>query len=682
MIELTKKPPIGVFKGFAESGLEFKAEIVSPYHTEYHPLLGSFILVFVTREHAILGRITKFYPVGVMTSSEGNEYLADLSKSGKEVPEQLKESKLRYNITLKLLGGIKHNNKDDSITYTPSVRKLPHLGAMVGEPTENVLKYICSLGTSLKSNEAIIGNFSLGEEVYDGINSQPYLPINFNIDNLLSKRTFVFARAGYGKSVLNKLLITKLYEKEQDVGMIIFDPEGEYAFPDKQGRPGLADVPELAEKIVVFTNKNEPGLDEKYKRMIAGPVSINLSEFNSSDIVSQCVSEAKQETVFAMRLRSLFENEWSELISNIEENLYRVDDGIIGNIIHTNNDAVIQAVKNNIVPVVKSLHDGNSRMMEEIKYQLSKGRIVIVDVSLVSSTASNQISGLILNELFNHNQRNFTVGSRNKLIRAIAVIEEAQAVLNPKMNENSPFVKWAKEGRKYELGSILVTQQPGAIANELLSQGDNFFAFHLLSENDLRALQRSNAHFSDDILANILNEPIKGNAYFWSAPDQPFVLPIRVINFENYVKKKISGEIVVEKTASEEFNEVFPTFDSKLRELIAKFIENDSRIRVFSNVIINDLHVPDMYAVSFWFLTNTVACNLPDELENQYIEITNNGNKRLKTKDLNRSLESLHISKDEYKDEKGYSYYVFNKNFLQVKKETYCEAISLKSSNA
>ena len=55
MTELVELPSIGFFKGFSESGFEFKAEIVSPYHTEFHPLLGSFILVSVDKENMIKG---------------------------------------------------------------------------------------------------------------------------------------------------------------------------------------------------------------------------------------------------------------------------------------------------------------------------------------------------------------------------------------------------------------------------------------------------------------------------------------------------------------------------------------------------------------------------------------------------------------------------------------------------
>jgi hypothetical protein len=95
-----------------------------------------------------------------------------------------------------------------------------------------------------------------------------------------------------------------------------------------------------------------------------------------------------------------------------------------------------------------------------------------------------------------------------------------------------------KEGRKYGLGAVLVTQQPGSIPAELLSQGDNFFVFHLLSTGDLAALKRANAHFSDDLLATLLNEPLVGHGIFWSSAAgtdrgaRPYPLPIRVLSFE------------------------------------------------------------------------------------------------------------------------------------------------------
>jgi hypothetical protein len=90
-----------------------------------------------------------------------------------------------------------------------------------------------------------------------------------------------------------------------------------------------------------------------------------------------------------------------------------------------------------------------------------------------------------------------------------------------------------KEGRKYDLGVLLITQQPGSISTEILSQGDNWFVFHLLSSGDLYALKKANAHFSDDLLSVLLNEPLVGHGIFWSsAGGKSYPIPIRILSFE------------------------------------------------------------------------------------------------------------------------------------------------------
>ena len=84
----------------------------------------------------------------------------------------------------------------------------------------------------------------------------------------------------------------------------------------------------------------------------------------------------------------------------------------------------------------------------------------------------------------------------------------ADRVLNENATSAEPYISWVKEGRKYDLGAVLVTQQPGSIPMEILSQGDNWFIFHLLSAGDLGNVKRANAHF---IPARIL--PIRRFAF-------------------------------------------------------------------------------------------------------------------------------------------------------------------------
>src|SRR6516225_2956191 len=146
------------------------------------------------------------------------------------------------------------------------------------------------------------------------------------------------------------------------------------------------------------------------------------------------------------------------------------------------------------------------------------------------------LAGIILRQIFSRNQEEFTK-QNPKTIPTIAVIEEAQSVLNERAAAAEPFVAWVKEGRKYDLGAVLITQQPGSIPNEILSQGDNWFIFHLLSAADLQTLRSANAHFSSDLLGSLLNEPIPGQGIFWSsAAGREYPIPVRIRSFETEFK--------------------------------------------------------------------------------------------------------------------------------------------------
>ncbi len=595
------KLEIGTFKGFSESGLEFTAEIVSPYHTEYRPNIGEFIVVALTHESAVLGRITRFFPMGVLSSAEGEEYLAEMRRRNRDVPEDLKETKLRYTVSVKLLGGLEV--RGEAFVYHPALRQLPHLGARVGTLSDEALAFVCALGKG-EGHSVPIGHYVVGEAVYDGSSERPNLPVMFDLDHLMGRRTYVFARAGYGKSNLIKLLIARLYELRQPGGMIIFDPEGEYAFRDKKGRPGLADVPNLADKLVVYTNRSVP---KEYRRWVAGEVRLNLADLRPSDVVTLCVAEGKQEAVFANVLRGLEPTQWRALVKLQEEKGYRSEEGRIAEVTQYGDSekkgVVIGAIKNNLTPVIQSLHSSQSTLVRSLRGHLSKGRIVVVDISLLSTTNGYRVAGLLLNELFRRNQESFVAGSEGDVIPIIAVLEEAQAVLPKGVSDSSPFAAWVKEGRKYQLGAILVTQQPGSIAPELLSQGDNFFAFHLLSVGDLKSLQSHNAHYSDDVLASILNEPIKGNAYMWSAPDQPFVLPCRVANFETWAdglpKDRRSPDF---RTPAEEEQSAQLKRRERLKAIVQQVVFCDQRVPLHTVKEVSSQPSCGELAVSKWNL--------------------------------------------------------------------------------
>jgi hypothetical protein len=574
---------VGTFKGFNEKGLEFAAEIVAPYDASMldRPQLGQFLLIELgSQEEAALGRITRFVPSGLLATAEGEDYVNTMQRRQQAVPEDLKQQRLKYRVQVKLLGAVRM--VDDKIIYVPSQRRLPHLGAKVALPSPPVLQELCRLS----HGDTELGDYVLGEFVYCGgavpqpnpalRSLDPKLAVTFDIKNLVAKRSVIFARAGYGKSNLMKFLIAELYRKQpktkagRDVGTLIFDPNGEYFWPDVvDERPGLCDVPHLRDKLVVFTNKPAPS--PYYGSWKVGEVKLDIRDLRPRDVISIAVSADRQSQQDVLKLKGVTDTDWRTLVDLIHTQGLQVSDNDIGRLLGysaaqiPNSAAEIAAARSNMSGVVRLLHDPNSRVLAGTIAALSRGSIVVLDISLLSSAAGNMLAGLLLRRLFSHNQENFTGGQ--PIIPVVTVIEEAQSVLGRNLDDTSPYVEWVKEGRKYELGAMLITQQPGSMAPELLSQADNWFCFHLLSEGDAGTLNRYNSHFSEDILAHLIGEPIPGNCFMWSAPHQPFVLPVRVRSFEDAYKREVKKDSAQPRVEGTRSQEVLKTVSESLNQL-------------------------------------------------------------------------------------------------------------------
>lgn len=550
-----KEKTVGVFRGFSEGGLEFHADITLPYRNEFQrfPMHGQFLVVQLEDEtEAVFGRITSVSSQGRLASGAGEDYGIRAVAEDREIPEELREQHLKYRIDVRMLGVVRVAGEE--LVFVASHRRLPHVGSRVAFLDDEVLREVA--GHNLE-NGAEIGFFSLGEFIYSGdddrLGKEPWMRTmspavvpKFRVRDMVARRTFVFARAGFGKSNLVKYLFSNLYGetptvekrggKRVPVGTIIFDPEGEYFWPDDKNRPGLCDVPELEDKIVVFTPKEGPS--PFYGSFVAGDIKLDIRRLRPVDVISIALSPERQDQQNVRKLKGMNDSDWHRLVDLV----YRDGNGADGDTIRElmglerGQDAEMIAARANMTTIVKMLHDPSSQMMDILLTALRKGKLCVVDVSKMRGTPALILSGLILRRIFDHNQEEFTK-AEPKTIPVIAVLEEAQTVLGNRGSSSGgegPYVEWVKEGRKYDLGAVLITQQPGAISGEILSQGDNWFAFHLLSAGDLRAVKNANAHFSDDILSSLLNEPIPGHGIFWSSVGgKSYPIPIRVLLFEN-----------------------------------------------------------------------------------------------------------------------------------------------------
>ena len=111
--------------------------------------------------------------------------------------------------------------------------------------------------------------------------------------------------------------MTKRYNKKIPVGTLVFDPDGEYFWPDDKGRPGLCDVPELQDKIVVFTEREAPS--PFYSSFVANGIRLDIRKSSPSVILSIALSFHKQEQQNVQKLKALDPRRWKELVDLIDE---------------------------------------------------------------------------------------------------------------------------------------------------------------------------------------------------------------------------------------------------------------------------------------------------------------------------------------------------------------------------
>jgi len=546
----TTSNKVGIFRGFKEGGLEFHADLALPYRNEFQsiPMIGQFVLIQLEHENeAVLGRIASLSSEGKLTAGAGEEFNIRAMEEGRQIPEDIREQYLKYRVDIRVLGVVRLG--DEGLVFVSSHRRLPHVGSPVAFPTDEVLKELCGANTP----GAHIGYFALGEFVYAAGSEKieeldwmqlrsPSIPIHFSMQSLIARRSFLFARAGFGKSNLNKLLFSELYRStptvtkrggtKKPVGTIIFDPDGEYFWPDDKGRPGLCDVEHLKDKIVVFTDRQAPS--PYYESFVAAGVRLDIREFRAADVVGLALPSEKQDQQNVVKLKSLPPFRWRALVDLIAQKGMQASDQEVIDVMQMGKIDPVELgpIRANMTKIINMLHEPSSHFYQGLKRALADGKLCIVDISMMRGKSSLILAGLILRNIFNHNAYQFTA-KESRSIPVLAVVEEAQSVLNEKESAAEPFVEWVKEGRKYDLGAFLITQQPGSIPTQILSQGDNWFLMHLLSSADLRTIKGANSHFSDDILSVLLNEAIPGQGVMWSSVGgKPYPVFLRSLSFE------------------------------------------------------------------------------------------------------------------------------------------------------
>lgn len=179
----------------------------------------------------------------------------------------------------------------------------------------------------------------------------------------------------------------------------------------------------------------------------------------------------------------------------------------------------------------------SSSLGDSVFESLKANKIVILDLpSVKSMKIARSLSNHICSNVLAKASFMFGEESQRTLFNrfeAIVVIEEAQNYLGKEevSSGNSIYERLAKEGRKFHLGLIYVTQQPSAIDVSITSQTENIIAFHLSNEADCLVLNKIKDKFDLLTCKFMKEESAVGLSYIYSEPYQPFVLPCQIKRF-------------------------------------------------------------------------------------------------------------------------------------------------------
>jgi len=454
----------------------------------------------------------------------------------RELSERDKQKMFSYTYKVRILGTFE--DKGSSIAFTTAVRKLPVVSYIARHLNKREIDNILNRENQ---NGVEIGYLCIGEIVYNDKG-----PILFNINRLKEKRTMIFAQSGFGKTNLVKVLVYNMID-DTSYGKLIFDLNGEY-FLKGIKTYGLGNINEdkIKNNLVVYSDKPLHE-EDKNKFTFGDKVLLNMHEhLTIGDILSFGTGFSE---VMKSFLLYLDESETKDFIKNINEyvedtkKLHEKYPDFWDQKKEASARNTIAAIRKRIAYLIeenKGLHLNNSQLVENVFKYLKEGKTVIIDLSLKDNMEASIISTIIVRGLFENNKANFTSGKTKDIIPTVIFIEEAQNVLSEefvKSNAN-PFVRVAKEGRKFGLGLVAITQRPSAISEEIRTQAENFFAFHMGNSDDIKALIKSNVNYDGVIASFIQKETIPGNLYMVSS-EQAFALPVRVHEFEKIIESKV-----------------------------------------------------------------------------------------------------------------------------------------------
>ncbi|MBI5393146.1 ATP-binding protein [Candidatus Woesearchaeota archaeon] len=365
-----------------------------------------------------------------------------------------------------------------------------------------------------------IGKLRSGNKIID-------LEIVLDGEKTFSEHILIVSSTGKGKSNLTSCLLYDSIDKEY-CGILILDPHDEYYGRNKLGLKNHA----MKDKVHYYTPYNPPAGAYSLRIHIS---TLKPSHFNG--IVSW--SDPQKEAIYSYYKQH--KEQWIEalLLSKNKDDENKD--------YHEMTLAVVRRKLMQILDLkVKDQQvssqgifdmDSGKTTVGDVCNKLEKSCKVIIDTSLFSSNVEILLGSLFATEIFSRYKRYKIDGILETKPVISVVIEEAPRVLGKEMAQiGNIFSTIAREGRKFKVGLLAITQIPSQIPREILANMNTKIILGIEMAPERQAIIESSAQDLSDDNRTIASLD-KGEAII-SSTFLKFATPVKIPFFDDIAQQK------------------------------------------------------------------------------------------------------------------------------------------------
>jgi hypothetical protein len=417
---------------------------------------------------------------------------------------------------------IKANEKGKLKPFLP--KELPEFFENAYELEDTHLRF---LEESKIENPMIIGKVRSGSRVLD-------TKVSLEASEVITHHILIPATTGRGKSNLVKVILYNLMENEF-CGKLVFDPHNEYY-------ESLKEHPQKLEFLKFYSPRDHPNkIDLKVNASLLKPShimgAISLTDAQNQGLMLYYRND--RENNYEHWVRNIFLGDVPAGIGRLTVEVLRRKIGILLNIAYDTDPA------GNIIEESLQEHgiytfEGNQLIISDIKKFLKDGKTVIIDTSLFGGAEEIFIATIIVESLF-YDYKNYKFHGKLEDYPLITIVlEEAPRVIGKKVLDvrENIFGTIAKEGRKFNIGLIAITQLPSVIPREVLANMNTKIILGNEMGPERRAIIESAAQDLSDDYQNI-GSLDKGEAIITSNFTK-FAIPIKIPLFSELVKNDMT----------------------------------------------------------------------------------------------------------------------------------------------